>query len=263
MPETIPLNYPVVLVHGIAAHDRPGIISYWGRIPKVLESRGARVFLGNTDAWGDNDSNALILKNTIDKILSTVGKDKVNIIAHSKGGLDSRYMIHKYGYGKKIASLTTVCTPHRGAEIADLIFNQKIIHSKLSRKTLKIIEKLLGDVNPDLYNVNYQLTTEKMKEFNENIKQDESVYFQSLYTVMENAYDDLMLFHSYRYIEKISGKNDGLVSEFSAQWGDNYSKIEGGISHIEILDVKKKKISGIDIPDIYVNIVKGLSEKKF
>ena len=259
----ISLKYPVVLVHGIVAHDRGGIINFWGRIPKILQEKNIKVFFGNTDAWGSYESNAGLLKVTIDKILDETNSEKVNIIAHSKGGIDSRYLIWKYNYGDKVASLTTVSTPHHGAEIADLIYNQKIVHSQIAKNALMIYGKLYGDINPDLFNVNYQLTTEKMKEFNEIIGMDHKVYYQSIYTLMDNSFDDLMFFYSHRYIKKLYGNNDGIVSEHSAKWSNNIIKIEGGISHAEILDYKMRKVSGIDIPGIYIKIVNELSEKGF
>jgi triacylglycerol lipase len=260
---TLSLKYPVVLVHGIIAHDRGGIINFWGRIPKKLQENNIKVFFGNTDSWGGYESNAEILKATIDKKLDETKSEKVNIIAHSKGGIYSLYLIWKYNYGDKVASLTTISTPHHGAEIADLIYSQQIVHSQNSRNALMIFGKMYGDVNPDLFNVNYQLTTEKMKEFNENIGMDHRVYYQSIYTLMKNPFDDLMFFHSYLYIRSINGDNDGIVSEYSARWSDNIIKIEGGISHAEIIDYKKRKISGINILDIYMKIVNELSEKGF
>jgi len=263
MPENISLKYPVILVHGIVAHDRMGKIKFWGRIPDVLSSKGIKVFWGNTDAWGDYKSNALTLKETIEKILLETQKEKVNIIAHSKGGIDSRYLIWKYDFGDKVASLTTICTPHHGSEIADLIYSQKITHAKITKKAMSIFGELYGDTNPNLYNVNYQLTTAKMKEFNEKITVDDRVFYQSLYTTMNNAFDDLTFFYTYLYISKSTGKNDGMVSEHSATWGNNVRKIEGGISHAEILDFKQKKISNVDIPDIYARIAIELSEKGF
>ena len=256
------LKYPVVLVHGILAHDRDSIINFWGRIPDVLRAKGIDVFLGNTDAWGGYESNAEILKITIDNVLLETKSEKVNLIAHSKGGIDSRYIIWKYGYGDKIASLTTICTPHHGAEIADLIFIQKIVHTNTAKKALKIFGELYGDTNPDLYNVNIQLTTEHMKDFNEKIAMDERVFYQSIYTIMNNEFDDLMFYNGYRYIKKISGANDGVVSEVSASWSDKITKIER-ISHAEIVDYKKRDIKGIYIPGIYLNIVKDLGCRGF
>ena len=263
MAENITLKYPVVLVHGIIAHDRRSIIKFWGRIPKILANKGIKVFRGNTDAWGGYESNALILKKTIEDILVKTGKDKVNIIAHSKGGIDSRYLIHKHNFGGKIASLTTICTPHHGSEIADFIYGQKIIHTKFAKKALRVFGKLYGDTTPDLYRVIYQLTTAGMKEFNEKVTADDKVFYQSLYTLMSKASDDLTFYYPYSYIKKRVGENDGLVGEYSAIWGNNVGKIDGSISHAQILDLRSKNIRKINIPDIYLNIVQNLSENGF
>ncbi len=264
MHPPIALQYPIVLVHGIVAHDREGaMIDFWGRIPQVLQEHGIAVFWGNTDAWGSIESNAEILKNTVDMVLRVTGSEKINIIAHSKGGIDSRYFIYKYNYGGKVASLTTISTPHHGAEIADLIYRQKIVHTNMTKKALAAFGKWYGDTNPDLYNVNYQLTTEKMKEFNKMIIMDPQVYYQSYYTTMRNSFDDLMFFYSYWYIKNIIGDNDGIVSEYSANWGNNVIKMGNSISHAEILDYKKRNISGIYIPDMFVEIVNDLSARGF
>ena len=263
MTENIPLKYPVVLVHGVIAHDRPCLIKFWGKIPETLRKSGARVFLGNTDSWGDYESNSELLKTTIDNVLYETNSEKVNIIAHSKGGLDSRYFIWKYGYGGKVASLTTVATPHHGAELADLIYKQKIVHSRIAKQALMIFGKLYGDKNPDLFKVNYQLTTEYMHKFNHDVLMDDQVHYQSIYTVIQDPSDDPMFYYNHRYIKKISGDNDGCVSECSAQWGNTVIKIEGGISHAESFDFKIRKIPGIDIPGIYTKIVRGLSERGF
>jgi triacylglycerol lipase len=249
-------------VHGIVAHDRGGIINFWGGIPEKLQENNIKVYFGNTDSWGSYESNAEILKATIDRILDETKSEKVNIIAHSKGGIDSRFMIWKYNYGDKVASLTTISTPHHGSEIADLIFEQDI-YSQIEKNVLEIFGYLYGDLNPDFYNVNLQLTTEKMKEFNENIEMDAEVYYQCLYTAMRSPFNDPLFFYSFLYLKIIVGNNDGIVSERSARWGNNIRKIEGGISHADIIDLKMKKISGINIPDIYMNIVKDLSEKGF
>ncbi|GHT91300.1 hypothetical protein FACS1894140_1650 [Spirochaetia bacterium] len=286
-----PLKYPVVLVHGIVAHDRQGRVDFWGRIPQTLKERGYKVFFGNTDALGDYESNAEILKTTIEKILRETNQEKVNIIAHSKGGIDSRYLIWKYNFGDKVASLTTISTPHHGAELADLLYKQGAIRANAAmgvlntigelsgdsnlgpyvshqvkttvRDALEILGKFYGDKNPNLFKLNYQLTTENMKQFNETVEMDPRVYYQSMYTTMNNSFDELMFFYTYRYIDKISGRNDGVVSKKSAEWGNNIIEIKGGISHIEIIDFKKRKISGIDIPSIYVGIVNELGKKGF
>ncbi|MDR0304208.1 MAG: hypothetical protein LBH98_05490 [Chitinispirillales bacterium] len=257
------LNYPIVLVHGIIAHDRGKFNIFWGRIPRILKKKGIRVFFGNTDAWGTCDSNAKILKTTIEKILLETKAKKVNIIAHSKGGIDSRYLIWKHNFEDKVASLITINTPHYGSTLSDWICERKIFKYRFTKKSLNIFAKLYGDTNPDLYGVFCQLTTNKMKEFNAHVIMNDKVYFQSLYTTLKNSSDDLLYFFSHRYLKRISGENDGIVSENCAIYGKNAVKIEGSISHSEILDIKRRKISGINIPDIYVKIVEDLVEKGF
>jgi triacylglycerol lipase len=263
MTAVSPPKYPIVLVHGIIAHDRPGLIKFWGKIPEKLREAGAMVFFGNTDAWGDYESNAKILKTTIDNILRETKSEKVNIIAHSKGGLDSRYLIWKYNYGGKVASLTTMSTPYHGAELADLIYKQKFFHSGIAKKAFMAFGKLYGDRNPDLFTSIYQLTTEYMRKFNNDVLMDDKVHYQSMYTVMRNPFDDLFFSLTSLYIKKVSGKNDGFVSEYSARWDNNTIKIAEGISHGEIHDLKMRKISGINIPDIYKEIANGLSKRGF
>jgi len=276
----IALKYPVVLVHGIVMQDRQNLVKIWGRIPETLSTRGIRVYFGNTDAWGDYESNASILKETIEKVLAETGEDKVNIIAHSKGGLDSRYLIWKHDFGGKVASLTTICTPHHGAEIADLIAGQYQLTTEfaeritgqlripvgvaeIAKEALMVIGKLSTDINPNLHNVMFQLTTGEMRVFNEHILPDERVYYNSIYTTMNSALDDSIFYQTYLYINNISGANDGIVSEVSALWGPKITRINGRISHSDIIDFKGIPIYGIDIPYLYVAIAAELSELGF
>lgn len=263
MANSLALQYPVVLVHGIAAHDRKSRIPFWGRIPEQLRERGAAVFFGNTDSWGNYESNAKILDTVITQILHKTKKNKVNIIAHSKGGIDARYCIWKYHGADTVASVTTIATPHHGSEIADLIFRRKAVHSGIVKKALALFGKLYGDQNPDIYRLNYQLTTEHMKEFNAAVTADRRVYYQSMYTTMRNSFDDWPFCCSHRCIQRASGANDGLVSAWSANWGNNVSKIADGVSHAEILDYKMKTIAGINIPALYITIAEELAAKGF
>src|SRR5581483_3644315 len=47
-------------------------------------------------------------------------RTKVNLIAHSAGGLDARCAISQLGLGARVASLTTIAAPHRGCAVNDL-----------------------------------------------------------------------------------------------------------------------------------------------
>ena len=74
-------RYPIVLVHGVGYRQRKHL-NYWGRIPKELERRGARIFYTGHDAWGAMEHNGEIIRRDIQEILALTGAEKVNIIAH-------------------------------------------------------------------------------------------------------------------------------------------------------------------------------------
>ncbi|GHU86842.1 hypothetical protein FACS189476_00970 [Spirochaetia bacterium] len=259
--ENFQLRYPVILVHGLDINEKSDADG-WGRIPDVLRSAGIDLYFGDTRGVGTYETNAEILKNKIEEVLLETNKEKVNIIGHSKGGLDARYLVWRYQMGDRVASVTMISTPHHGWEFADLLYEKSIANPRFEKNALKTFSRLYGAREEDIYEVIYQLTTKHMNAFNVLVKSDENVFYQTYYSTMKNAFDDPRYFYTFPYVKKISGKNDGIVSEKSAQWG-NYFEIEGGISHTEIIDVKKRKISGIDIPKIYINIVKELSEKGF
>lgn len=82
-------KYPVMLVHGMGFRDRK-FFCYWGRIPQTLETQGTQVYFGRQDSNGALEDNAKHLAGRIDEILAETGAEKVNIIAHSKGGLECR-----------------------------------------------------------------------------------------------------------------------------------------------------------------------------
>ena len=257
------LKYPVVLVHGIARNDRGRFVESWGRIPQVLRENGIEVFFGNTDAWGDIGSNAELLKATIDSILENTGHERVNIIAHSKGGLDSRYLIWRHDFGDRVASLTTISTPHGGSEIADFIYRSRLIHSEQARRGLLSLGRIFGDVNPDIFNVNQNLTTRNMREFNENVTKDPRVFYQVFYSVMDDPMEDPVYSFSHTFLRNVSGENDGLVSARSAGWGNNPVRLPMSLSHRQMTDQETDEFPDNLISDIYLDIVRELARMGF
>ena len=91
-------KYPIVLIHGAGFRDLKWPV-YWGRIPKALERRGAKIYYGLQDCWASTETNAREIVRRIDEILAETGADKVNLIAHSKGGLEARMAASSLGAG--------------------------------------------------------------------------------------------------------------------------------------------------------------------
>ena len=263
------VKYPVVLVHGAGFRDMSaGFINYWGRIPALLESRGAKVFYAGTDGWGNIEDGAAILKATIEKVLAETGSKKVNLIAHSKGGLEARYMISTLGVADKVASLTTIATPHHGSVVIGKILD---LPDYLLRGTNAIVNsfcRLTGDKNPDFYQGVHSFGEEYMEEFNKKNPDKPGVYYQSFAGELWAPASDLILCLPAYWIKTADGPNDGMVTVESAQWGNFRGALRGagyrGISHADEVDLRRtdvaiKPILGAEtVPEFYAAMVAEL-----
>ncbi len=95
--------------------------AYFRGLEAHLAGRHATLFPG-VPPLGSSEQRARLLA---DAIHGKFPKDPVHIIAHSMGGLDGRVLIARNHHGLsepgRIASLTTLSTPHLGSPIADLV----------------------------------------------------------------------------------------------------------------------------------------------
>lgn len=237
-------RYPIILVHGIAIKDFLFIKSF-GKIDKVLSKQGYTVYKSKIDGFGTIENNAAILKEEILKILEDEEVSKVNIIAHSKGGLDSKYMINHLDMASHVASLTTLCTPHKGSPVASSILKLPNWLLKWIAFWLNFWYRIFGDKKPNSLEVCKQLSLSKDIE-DETFDISNEIYCQSYSTKMNKAKDDFVMsipltfFHYYLEEDNC----DGLVTEDSTIFGEYKGKaFSDSVSHSEIIDfmVSKKK----------------------
>lgn len=266
-------KYPIVLIHGTGFRDRKHL-NYWGRIPKVLESNGCAIFYGHQDSWATIENNAMTIKNSIEKIITQTGVEKVNLIAHSKGGLDSRYAISSLAMSAKIASLTTIATPHHGSKTMDLICKLPKGLFRLVAVFVNLWFRILGDANPDFHNVCGQFTTYFTQKFNIENPDVEDVYYQSYSAVMNNSFSDIFMLIPHFVVNLVEGENDGLVTPKSAEWTNFRGILRGstnrGISHADEVDIRRMRLSRKnsngrinDICDVYSQIVSDLKSSGY
>ncbi|MDD6795362.1 MAG: triacylglycerol lipase [Clostridiaceae bacterium] len=263
--EVCKTKYPLVLVHGIFFRDWM-FINYWGRIPKELVKHGAEVYYGKQGSSNAVAISGQELKNNILKIIEETGCEKVNIIAHSKGGLDARYAISKLGLEDYVASLTTINTPHRGCKYVDFLLDKfpKSLKMFIDKHYNSIFKKL-GDENPEFLKGVEDLTASKCKEFNMQVKNSDKVLYQSVASKMDNVFSaGFPLNLGYMFAKHFDGENDGLVAVPSAVWGDYLGTITAksrGISHGDVIDMTRQDIKEYDVCEFYVEIVKNLKER--
>ncbi len=194
------------------------------------------------------------------------GDGKVNVIAHSKGGLDAICAAESFGAAQYIASITTVNTPHRGCEFADYLLE------KIPDKALKKIAAAydaalagLGEKDSDFEAAVRDLTA-SARAASAEAPLPEGIFCQSVGSRLNKASGGRFpLNFTYNLVRYFDGPNDGLVSEKSFVWGESYTCLKApgkrGISHGDMIDLNRENIPGFDVREFYVQLVAGLKDR--
>ena len=218
-------GFPIVLAHGIARFDvlleilkqkmqLPDTnlgeqFHYFKGIKPHLETHGFKVFHPNQDFAGSVTMRSEQLKQRVQEALEQTGAAKVHIIAHSMGGLDARHMIVDLGMADRVASLTTIGTPHRGTILADHV---------LSHGGVLLMDVLSRITNVDGF---VDLTIASCEQFNQRAEDSEArneVVYQTYASAEDFRRVFAPLIPSWLFIREHEGRNDGLVPFASQQW---------------------------------------------
>lgn len=259
-------KYPLVMVHGVFFRDYKHI-NYWGRIPNELRKNGATVYFGNHQSALPVSLSGAELAQRIREICEQTGCEKVNIIAHSKGGLDARYAVSQCGADKYTASVTTISTPNRGCVFVDWLLEKisKPVQNSIASAYNSALRKL-GET-PDFIAAVSDLTYKHCAELNSRMPDAPSVYYQSVGSKLNKAVSGKFPMNmSYHFVKHFSGDNDGLVSSDSFAHGEyRYLTVKGkrGISHADIVDMNRENIDEFDVREFYVQLVADLKSKGF
>lgn len=258
-------KYPIILVHGIAKKDWRFFRAF-GRIDKMLSKEGFHVYVSKHDGFGAIETNAEQIRMQIMDILEKEGADKINIIAHSKGGMDSKYMIKSLGMENHVASLTTLCTPHRGTPIASFILKWPNWMVSVVGFFVNLWYRIFGDKHPNAIKVCKELQRTKVDE-NELMNFSDKVYCQSFSCKMKKVKDDftlgIPLMFSHYYEKGI--ESDGLVPQDSTIFGEYKGEaINGeGISHNEIVDFMATSKTREKVYKFYVSLAEDLAKRGY
>ena len=217
------------------------------------------------------EENAKVLARRVDEVLAETGCEKLHLIAHSKGGLDARYLASTLGYGEKLASLTTVSTPHHGSRTMDALYRMPKWLFRAGAFFVNAFYRLAGDKNPDFYTVCRQFTTAWAEEFNRNNPDVTGVLYRSYAGAMAGWRSDVFMWWENLIIGRVEGENDGLVTVESARWTNFGGVWRGagrrGLSHMDEVDFRRRALKRggevMDPVDCYVALVSELRELGF
>ena len=213
------LKYPILLVHGLGMRDDGRLLKYWAGIPTFLEARGAQVFLAGQDAFGSVTGNARQIQTRIAEVLQESGAEKVNLIAHSKGGLDCRTALLDPRCAAQVASLITLSTPHHGSQVLEKLerdYPQAMVN--FGTRAISLFYQALGDKAPDAQGAYRSLLPEVCEILNNRQGELPGIFIKSYAATFKAKHFGIPYYQSGRMVAKLEGGNDGLVSEQSARW---------------------------------------------
>ena len=261
-------KYPLLMVHGVFFRDFR-YLNYWGRIPRELIRNGAAVYYGRQQSAAAVEDSGKELAERIRQIVEETGCEKVNIIAHSKGGLDSRAAIAHCGMAPYVATLTTINTPHRGCIFAEYLLGKvpEAARLKIAAAYNAAMEKV-GDPNPDFLAAVTDLTESACLRRNEVTPDVPGVVYESVMSYCKQAlHGRFPLNMTYPIVKHFDGLNDGLVSVESAKWGERFTLLEPqgkrGISHGDVVDLNRENIRGFDVREFYVKLAADLKRRGY
>ncbi|RME88078.1 MAG: alpha/beta fold hydrolase, partial [Candidatus Hydrogenedentota bacterium] len=254
-------RYPIVLHHGFGGFDTVLGIDYFFRVKDYLQRHGYEVYVTEVSPVAPLQNRTDQLAQQIDQILAKSSAkngytiDKVNLIGHSMGGLDARLLVSTnttginsgdpkdqvFGknYGSKIATLTTIATPHKGSPIADMILNY--IPGDAQKALGVILNLAMGAYNPtnisenDVLAAAYNLTEKFCTVFNQDHPEPTNLGIvyrtyagitHDMLPIKSNSDEvDFPIMPTYEIMKSMGGNyvlNDGLVPYDSAVYKEAY-----------------------------------------
>ena len=291
--------YPILLLHGMAGfdqlHNLPLDISYFAGVIADLGQHGEPGVVATlAPPYDSSQVRAAIIAKQIDAVLAKTHRAKVNLIGHSQGGLDARILAspNGLGYGDRIASVTTISTPHRGTRLTDAALGlleglPKDEVDALTDALLELLQRGIYEVqtDPNLRAQLIGLSEKHMKtQFNPTYLDDPRVKYSSYAgrTNLQTGLFDcdakfpndpthvdianpLFLPMANLLAGPLNHSNDGLVTVESAKWGTFLQCVPADhLKEVGVLSASQKQLlSKFDHLEFFRTVVGRIRDSGF
>ncbi len=204
-------RHPLVFCHGMLAFSTirmqlPENLNSFASLGHSLRDRGFRALFPEVAPTSGIVERARQLCEQIQRWTD----QPVNLIAHSMGGLDARYLISHLGMADRVKSLTTICSPHRGTFMADWF-----IANYRNRVPLLLAMEAMG-INVDGFR---DCRPSACAAFNAATPDMPGVTYFSYGGAVSQSRVTPFLRRAWTLLTPVEGPNDGMVSVASARWG--------------------------------------------
>lgn len=263
-PEIITLQHPVLLCHGYGAIATLVKPSPLYDVAMLLRSHNVLAFAPNIVPYAKIETRAHSWVQVVESLAKKSPTGKINIIAHSMGGLDIRYALAKLEIAEHVASFTTVCTPHRGTSLAELTLKTPdAIRDKMADFLDWMGDRIYPKIKSDSVGSAEQLTRQYASEvFNPDVTDVPGIPYYSYSSAVGKGTDNpirVIARYQNKHIFDEEGPNDGMVSVKSAKWGEHIKTCN--LSHLEQLDMRLKDDRKPIYEKFWVDVAKTLQEK--
>ena len=240
---------PVVLVQGLLGFDRIGVpgarLHYFRGIARHLKTLGCEAHAVRLPRMASvpERARALVAK------IEALPHERVDIIAHSLGGLDARYALSKLGLHKRVRALVTIGTPHRGTPIADLATDGP----------LGLARRAIGKIGIQIHALDW-LSTSALARFNAEVNDVPGVRYACVVAGIRDPKTPIALAIAplHAYLRRVAGPNDGLVPISSQYWGETLAEIEA--DHFAQVGWRMTMFGTFDALGLYSFIVARLGD---
>lgn len=204
-------RYPIVLLHGLAGTDQYfGILDYFYQVPDALREKGYRVYTPVSSFIGHSEVRAPQIAEQVDEVLQETGAEKVHLLGHSQGGLDMRVLVSGLGYGDRVASMTSLATPHQGLKIEVPAFFTGMDFGETYMKG-EFVETYPDDEGVPRFSwAGRTCAIYELQCLAETDNEVVTPIFALTYPAIQYAHRD----------DPYGGANDGLVPIESSKWGE-------------------------------------------
>jgi triacylglycerol lipase len=265
-PDLLKTKYPIFLCHGYGAIGALVKPSPMHDPCMLIREHGVVAIAPNVVPYATIETRAKNWVRLIRDVCEKYSFEKVNVVAHSMGGLDMRFALSKLDIDDKVASLTTIATPHRGSYLADLVLKTpEIVTERISEIVDWFGDNVYPSEKSDAIGSVEQLTCNYIQNvFNQQIADAITVpifsYGAAVGRGTNYALNPIFKFQNSQIFEK-EGENDSFVSVKSAQWGEYLGCIN--ISHLNQINVQVGKETRPKYYAFWTGVVKKLFELGF
>jgi pimeloyl-ACP methyl ester carboxylesterase len=248
-------RYPLVFCHGMLAFSTlrmqlPDNLNPFAVLGQSLRDRGFQALFPQVAPTSGIVARAKQLCEQIRR-----WKDRpVNLVAHSMGGMDARYLITHLGMAERVRSLTTICTPHRGTYLADWF-----VTNYRNRVPLLLAMQAMG-VNVDGFR---DCRLSECAAFNHATPNMPGVAYFSYGGAVAQARVTPFLRRAWAILTPVEGPNDGMVSVASARWGEYLGTIAADHFAQTPDAVFVRPGEDFDAPGFYCKVIDELARRGF